>query len=166
MPYDPQYAKRLHDYAQLHLGFTGDNAELAQLFNCSIRTIQYWISKYPDFREAVREVRQDPTQLVVAATLQRCLGYNYNETKTMPNGSKIVTTRHVPPSVQAQQFWLRNKDPQNWRADEIRVSGSLETQDPKLAILVDELLHKHPEIRSDVVTRLRAECSDAAPGTD
>ena len=166
MPYDPQYAKRLHDYAQLHLGFTGSTPELAQMFGCSIRTIQYWLSKHPDFRKAVREIQKDPTQMVVAATLQRCLGYDYLETKTMPDNSQITTTRHVPPSVQAQQFWLRNKDPANWRSDEIKVSGSLETQDPKLAIIVDELLHKHPEIRSDVVARLRTECVDAAPDAD
>jgi len=47
-------------------------------------------------------------------------GFNYVETKELKDASGKVfqietTTKHVPPSVEAQIFWLTNRRPQNWK---------------------------------------------------
>jgi hypothetical protein len=51
---------------------------------------------------------------------ERAVGYNYEATKIfMPAGrDKPVYApyiEHVPPDVTAGIFWLKNRDPQNWR---------------------------------------------------
>jgi hypothetical protein len=50
----------------------------------------------------------------------RAVGYNYEAVKIfMPaNRSKPVYAKyieHVPPDVTAGIFWMKNRDPQNWR---------------------------------------------------
>jgi hypothetical protein len=47
-------------------------------------------------------------------------GFNYVETKELKDGSGKVfqietTTKHVPPSVEAQIFWLTNRQPGKWK---------------------------------------------------
>ena len=51
---------------------------------------------------------------------QRANGYNYEAVKIfMPAGSKqpvvVHYIEHIPPDVTAGMFWLKNRDPDNWR---------------------------------------------------
>jgi hypothetical protein len=51
---------------------------------------------------------------------QRANGYNYEAVKIfMPARSKqpvvVHYTEHLPPDVAAGMFWLKNRDPDNWR---------------------------------------------------
>ena len=51
---------------------------------------------------------------------QRANGYNYEAVKIfMPAGSKqpvvVHYIEHIPPDVTAGMFWLKNRDPVNWR---------------------------------------------------
>ena len=54
--------------------------------------------------------------------LKLCIGYDYEELKTIveedKNGKKRTriekVKRHQPPSAQAISFWLRNRDPEQW----------------------------------------------------
>jgi hypothetical protein len=51
---------------------------------------------------------------------QRANGYNYEAVKIfMPAGSKqpvvVHYIEHMPPDVTAGMFWLKNRDPDNWR---------------------------------------------------
>jgi hypothetical protein len=51
---------------------------------------------------------------------QKGIGYNYDAVKIfMPAGAKkpiyAPYVEHVPPSDVAMIFWLKNRDPANWR---------------------------------------------------
>jgi hypothetical protein len=51
---------------------------------------------------------------------ERAVGYNYEATKIfMPAGREKPVyapyIEHVPPDVTACIFWLKNRDPENWR---------------------------------------------------
>jgi hypothetical protein len=51
---------------------------------------------------------------------QRANGYNYDAVKIfMPTGSKqpviVHYVEHMPPDDTAGIFWLKNRDPENWR---------------------------------------------------
>ena len=55
-----------------------------------------------------------------AALYQKAVGYNYDAVKIfMPAGAKkpiyAPYVEHVPPSDVAMIFWLKNRDPANWR---------------------------------------------------
>jgi hypothetical protein len=49
----------------------------------------------------------------------RAVGYSFNSEKIFCNKDGEVTrvpiVEHVPPDVTAQIFWLKNRDPANWR---------------------------------------------------
>ena len=65
------------------------------------------------------------------ALLKRALGYEYEETtKTMSieQGTPVVkevkvVTKQVIPDVGAQAFWLKNRDPRNWKDKHDITSG-------------------------------------------
>ena len=61
-----------------------------------------------------------PVQYIDRSLYQRAVGYNYEATKIfMPaNREKPVVVpyiEHVPPDVTAGVYWLKNRDPKNWR---------------------------------------------------
>ena len=56
----------------------------------------------------------------VALSHERANGYNYEAVKIfMAAGSKqpviVHYVEHIPPDVTAGIFWLKNRDPENWR---------------------------------------------------
>lgn len=112
--YLPDYPEKLRNYARLNLRFGATQDELAAMFGVSRRTIVNWLSKYPEFRDAVRELQSSVDDMVESALLQSALGYDYTETKTAPNRIE-TTTKHVTGNVAAQKFWLINRRPAAWR---------------------------------------------------
>ncbi|EIC30572.1 MULTISPECIES: hypothetical protein [Methylomicrobium] len=72
-------------------------------------------------------------------------GFNFTETKELKdeNGNVFqveTLTRHVPPSVEAQIFWLCNRCPDQWKVDESLLAflfGQVQEQ-------VDDFLWRKP----------------------
>lgn len=58
-------------------------------------------------------------------------GFNFTETKELKdeNGKvfqREATTKHVPPSVEAQVFWLCNRQPDKWKIDDAAMAEIFE----------------------------------------
>lgn len=166
MKYSQDYPEQLRNYARLNLRFGATQEELAAMFGVSRRTIVNWLGKYPEFRDAVRELQSNVDDMVESALLQSALGYDYTETKTAP-GRVEETTKHVTGNVAAQKFWLINRRPDQWRGDQVQISGHITTQqNHELKLLVDDVLNKHPEAKAELVAKLRAECENEITDTD
>jgi hypothetical protein len=95
-----QYIKQAYEVCA-RLGAT--NADLAALFEVSNRTIFEWQQRHPEFLHALKKGKKlfDDGN-VRNALLKRALGYDYEG-------------KHYPPDVTACIFWLKNRDPKNWR---------------------------------------------------
>jgi len=55
---------------------------------------------------------------VVRSLFQRACGYSHPEDKIFQHeGNPVVvpTTKHYPPDATSAIFWLKNRDPANWR---------------------------------------------------
>jgi hypothetical protein len=97
--------------------------QIAEIVGVSKSTINNWKGKHPEFLYAIRESRQVADELVEAALFNRAMGYSvsYPETKVFCTKSgEIITetiTKHVshPPDTTAAMFWLRNRQPGNWK---------------------------------------------------
>lgn len=84
------------------------------------------------FSDALKRGKEVIDLEVENALLKRALGYKYNEitkepTKDNPTELQITkqVTKEVLPDVTAQIFWLKNRNPQDWRdKKEIFSSGS------------------------------------------
>jgi transposase-like protein len=114
--YKPEYAEIARDACM-----TGASSEtLAEHFGVCRRTIDSWIATVPEFGDAVRHARQVADGSVVAALYARATGLKRKTIKIVEgNGDPVTTTLTVDvlPDVRACIFWLRNRQPEQWRED-------------------------------------------------
>ena len=98
-------------------GLTG--AQMAEAMHISVRTLENWKARHPEFLHSVKNGKEQIDVLVQGSLLQRALGYEYEEIhKEKVDGRMAVTKKikkHVHPEVVAQIFWLKNRCPDKWR---------------------------------------------------
>ena len=107
------------------LGLT--NEQLAGVFNVSLPSIEKWMRTYPEFKSAIKQGREPADGKVVKRLFERAMGYQYEEItyeKTVvvgEDGEKIpavkvkTVMKQVLPDTTAQIFWLKNRQPSQWR---------------------------------------------------
>lgn len=112
--YKPEYANQA-----IHLTKLGaTDSQLAEFFSVSEQTINSWKKKHPKFLESLKEGKSIADNEVKKALYQRAIGYSHLEDKIFNNGGEaliVETTKHYPPDTVACIFWLKNRDPENWR---------------------------------------------------
>jgi hypothetical protein len=113
--YKPEYAKQA-----LKLCYMGaTDAELADFFDVSIKTIWNWKVEHQDFLLAINKVEKEFADGRVQRSLyQRACGYTFDAVKIFngPKGTVTVPYReHVPPDPVSCFFWLKNRRPEIWR---------------------------------------------------
>ena len=57
-------------------------------------------------------------ELVEASLFRRATGYSHPEEKVFFNQGEIIThpiTKYYPPDTQDAMFWLRNRQPEDWK---------------------------------------------------
>jgi hypothetical protein len=112
--YKPEYAE-----AACSLCAMGAiNQTLAAQFEVSRSTIDRWIAAIPDFRHAVQQGREAADGAVVSALFARATGMERKMTRVFCHNGQPITVDYMvelPPDVRACMFWLRNRQPQQWR---------------------------------------------------
>lgn len=97
------------------------NSEIAEAFGISEKTISKWAIKHPEFREALHASLHECTKHVERALYHRAVGYQRPAVKV---GFSAKTGRVwrapyvevVEPDMQAIQYWLNNRAPQDWKS--------------------------------------------------
>lgn len=98
----------------------------------SERSLTDWKDRFPSISAALKKGKAPVDMEVENALLKRALGYDYEEvivetdesTGTPRTHTKRIT-KHMPPDVTAQIFWLKNRRPDKWR-DKQDISGTVE----------------------------------------
>lgn len=106
-------AKRL-----ARLGAT--DVEIADFYGVDVRTIHRWKIKHSEFCHALKVGKVEADERVKRALYHRAVGYEQEEVKIfMPAGAEKPVyapyTAKIAPDVTAAIFWLKNRDPENWR---------------------------------------------------
>jgi len=112
--YKPEYAKQTEKLC--FLGAT--DADLADFFAVTIRTIDNWKARYPEFAQALKPGKNEADDRVERSLYQRALGYEYDAVKVFNDKGKAMLVEYrekVPPDTTAAQFWLKNRRPDVWR---------------------------------------------------
>jgi hypothetical protein len=81
-------------------------------------TLWRWRGEYPEFAEAFRIAKEQMSDRIEASLAHRAIGYTYDSEKIMIAKGEVVRVpikEHIPPDVQAQQFWLTNRRRGEWR---------------------------------------------------
>lgn len=114
--YKAEYAKQAEKLCRL--GAT--DAELADFFEVTVSTISLWKVKNPKFSEALKLGKGPADERVEASLYHRATGYSHPEDDIRTvNGQLVITptTKHYPPDTTACIFWLKNRRPDQWRAN-------------------------------------------------
>jgi transposase-like protein len=122
-------------------GYT--NKEIALKIGIAEGTIYEWIKKYPELAEVLKRTKEIVDLDVEKALLSRALGYTVTETETTTtqNNIKVKTiTKHIAPDVTACIFWLKNRQPDNWRDKQV-----VETENKAM----EKLLQEHAQALTD-----------------
>lgn len=112
------------------------NMQLAEALQRNITTIESWLTKYPDFKQAVEEGKMDSDARVQKSLYERAIGFSYDEIQEYrgkgKDGKEYSYTRKITKrvlgDVTAQIFWLTNRMRGIWQhvhRSEINVTGDI-----------------------------------------
>lgn len=113
-----RYKKEYDEQARKLCLLGATDKELADFFDVAESTINLWKIKHKSFSESLKEGKQIADANIADKLYNRALGYSHPEDKIFnDNGVALVvpTTKHYPPDVTAAIFWLKNRQPSNWR---------------------------------------------------
>ena len=113
---------------------------ICELMEITRRTWDNWMKKYPEFREAVNEGKNEfATEKVENKLIKRCMGYSYiksreevvNDVVIANDGSQIPVKIHktvqqevyVPPNVSAIKKFLAARLPEKYGKDANQSGG-------------------------------------------
>jgi hypothetical protein len=112
--YKPEFAKQAAKLCKL--GAT--DAQLADFFQVSVSTINLWKVEHKEFSESIRVPKAEADERVEQSLYRRALGYEHDEVDIRVVGGDLVQTpirKYYPPDSTAMIFWLKNRNPQEWR---------------------------------------------------
>lgn len=112
--YKPEYADQARKLALL--GAT--DKDIADFFGVSEQTVNAWKKVNPEFLESLKGGKDELDAKVVRSLFQRATGYSHPEDKIFNNGGEemiVHTTKHYPPDATSMIFWLKNRQPDDWR---------------------------------------------------
>lgn len=121
-----EYNNKRHPKAIKKIALLGlSQEESAPYLGISLDTFKQWMKKYPEARAAWLEGAKAVDGEVANALLKSALGYNYTKqiTKTKDSendGESLEETTeemHQPGNVQAQMFWLANRQRATWKME-------------------------------------------------
>lgn len=113
--YNPAFARVAYNIALLG----GTPKSLAEVLNVSEQTIYNWLKAHNDFHIAWYGGKDFADANVVKALYRRAVGYReeVEESRTDKDGNVLVSEKVLvfAPDVNAQMFWLKNRQPLNWK---------------------------------------------------
>lgn len=104
------------------------DSDLAEFFAVSIKTIDNWRGKHPEFLQALKIGKGVADDRVERSLYHRAVGYQREATKVFlrANDEEPVYAPYledVQPDTAAAIFWLKNRRPADWR-DRHEVTGA------------------------------------------
>lgn len=133
--------------------FGATDAEIASACGVSVPTLYRWYAQVPAFRKSVKEDAKEVANARVGRTMySKAIGYDYEEEQAIKvkvgkdqEAVEIVTVkRHQPADTTAGIFFLKNRDPENWRdvqKVEADVNHNIQVDDRKLALAMLNVLN-------------------------
>jgi transposase-like protein len=94
-------------------------SEIAEIFGVATRTLQRWCMQYPELSAAIQAGNDLFNPRVERAAAESAIGYwvTWDDEILDAKGKVIRTIPHkqfIPPSVQAQKFWMKNRMKDKW----------------------------------------------------
>ena len=139
------YTTEIPRQAEKLIALGATDANLADFFEVTERTINNWKKKHPEFFQSIKEAKNTFDARVEDALAARAMGgYETTETRTTtyPDDKtiEVTVTKTLAPDTTAAIFWLKNRQPATWR-DKPDENGGNEA----LAEAMRDLFNKLPD---------------------
>lgn len=134
--YKPEFIKVAQKLCEL--GAT--EWDVADALGVTTVTIHRWKVKHPEFCSALKTGKAPADDRVEMSLYRRATGYSFESEKIFQfQGEPVVVpyTERVPPDTTACIFWLKNRRPEEWRANPEGQGG--EDLAASLSKLIDKL---------------------------
>lgn len=113
--YKPEFAEQAKHLCQL--GAT--DRDVAEFLGVAEYTVRRWSARYPEFCAALKVGKAEADARVEQSLYRRATGYTHEEEKVFCNAdgkvTRVKTLKHYPPDTTACIFWLKNRNPAEWR---------------------------------------------------
>jgi len=91
------------------------NTEMAVILGITQASFENILNSNPDIAEKIEIAKAEGDHKVVQSLYRRAVGYQTREV-TQKEGQPVkIVIKEVHPEVAACIFWLKNRDPHNWR---------------------------------------------------
>ena len=90
------------------------NQQIAEIIGVDPTTVGRWLKQDLELCMAVREFKQEADEMVVASLYKTAVGFEYQE-QTETDKGVYTNLKYSKPDVRAQQFWLKNRQPKQWK---------------------------------------------------
>ncbi len=114
----PKYKPEFAEQAEKLCALGATDADLADFFKVSVRSVERWKSEHDDFCRALKVAKEVADQLVERSLYQRAVGYETDAVKIFQYEGKEVIVPYreqIQPDTTAAIFWLKNRKPEQWR---------------------------------------------------
>jgi hypothetical protein len=110
------------------------NEQMAHNIGICLSTFYKWKNDSLEFSNAIKDGKEVADYEIENAMYRSALGYHVTEKKqVLGKDGEVVTLeseRYVQPSVSAQIFWLKNRQPEKWKdKQEVTDTSALEKLD-------------------------------------
>lgn len=115
--FKPEFVAQAEKLA--NLGAT--DAEIADFFDVDTRTLYRWKVDNEAFCHALKVGKAEADERVVQSLFRRAIGYTHADTHISNYKGDVTVTpivKHYPPDTTACIFWLKNRQPDAWRAND------------------------------------------------
>ncbi len=106
----PEILNQVYDLARR--GMT--DVQIAETIGVTDRTLDYWKVKDLVFASVLKKNKDLADDVVVKSLYKRATGYDYVE-RTSSDKGIIEMEKHAPPDPTSMIFWLKNRQPTNWK---------------------------------------------------
>jgi len=99
-------------------GYT--DKQVAEILDVKEQTINNWKIAHPIFFESLKDWKLEADRKVEEALYQRACGYESYDYKVVSDGGNMGShveevKKHVPADPTSMIFWLKNRQPDQWR---------------------------------------------------
>ena len=106
------------------------DADMADFFEVDECTINRWKQSEEEFCKSLKRGKAEADYKVAQSLYHRAKGYVAPDIITASHGGMITDVKqvekHYPPDTTAAIFWLKNRQPKQWRdKQETEISGGL-----------------------------------------
>lgn len=114
------YNEKYHDDWAWSLALKGaTDAEIAEAFGITVRTLHLWKKKYSSLLESLETGKSSADAKVERSLYKRALGYESRDIDQVVTTDPVtgrqhiektrILTKHVPPDTMAIMYWLNNR---------------------------------------------------------